>query len=62
MTWDVHRGRLYRVLYAFDPRRVALLLIGGEKTGDDRWCERFVPVADRLYDEHLRTIKREGLL
>jgi len=56
-----HRGRPYRVLYAFDPRRVALLLIGGEKTGDDRWYERFVPIADRLYDEHLRTIKREGL-
>lgn len=57
-----HRGRPYRVLYAFDPWRVALLLIGGEKTGDDRWYERFVPIADRLYDEHLRTIKREGLL
>jgi len=28
---------------------------------DDRWYERFVPIADRLYDEHLRTIKREGL-
>jgi hypothetical protein len=27
----------YRVLYIFDPRRVALLLLGGDKTGDDRW-------------------------
>lgn len=57
-----HGGRPYRVLYAFDPRRVALLLVGGQKTGDDRWYERFVPIADRLYDEHLRTIKREGLI
>jgi len=32
-----HAGRPYRVLYAFDPRRVAILLIGGDKTGDDRW-------------------------
>ena len=55
-----HQGRPYRVLYAFDPRRVALLLVGGDKTGDGRWCERFVPVADRLYDEHLREIAREG--
>jgi len=54
-------AHVHRVLYAFDPRRVALLLIGGGKTGDDRWYERFVPIADRLYDEHLRTIKREGL-
>jgi hypothetical protein len=57
-----HRGRPYRVLYAFDPRRVALLLIGGDKTGDDRWYETFVPVADRLYDEHLVALEREGLL
>jgi hypothetical protein len=34
-----HAGRPYRVLYAFDPRRVAILLLGGEKTGDDRWYE-----------------------
>ena len=42
-----HDGRPYRVLYAFDPRRVAILLIGGDKTGNDRWYEEFVPVADR---------------
>ena len=49
-------------LYAFDPRRVAILLIGGDKTGHDRWYEQFVPVADRLYDRHLDTLKREGLI
>ena len=36
-----HQGRPYRVLYAFDPRRVAILLIGGDKTGDDRWYETY---------------------
>jgi hypothetical protein len=56
-----HAGRPYRVLYAFDPRRVAILLIGGDKTGDDRWYEKFVPVADDLYDRHLVELKREGL-
>ena len=56
-----HQGRPYRVLYAFDPRRVALLLFGGDKTGDDRWYERFVPVADRLYDDHLEMLRQEGL-
>jgi hypothetical protein len=34
-----HEGRPYRVLYAFDPRRAAILLIGGDKTGNDRWYE-----------------------
>jgi len=55
-----HKGRPYRVLYAFDPRRVAILLIGGDKTGNDRWYEQFVPLADRLYDEHLILLKQEG--
>ena len=53
-------GEPFRILYAFDPRRVAVLLIGGNKTGNDRWYETFVPVADRLYDEHLSTLAREG--
>ncbi|MDQ6959840.1 MAG: type II toxin-antitoxin system RelE/ParE family toxin [Mariprofundaceae bacterium] len=52
-----HKGRPYRILYAFDPRRIAILLIGGDKTGKDDWYERFVPVADSLYDAHLQEIK-----
>jgi hypothetical protein len=55
-----HAGMPYRVLYAFDPRRCAVLLIGGNKTGDDRWYEQFVPIADRIYDEHLSTLEKEG--
>ena len=51
-----HEGRPYRVLYAFDPRRVAILLIGGDKTGNDRWYETFVPLADKVFDAHLREI------
>jgi hypothetical protein len=51
-----HHGRPYRILYAFDPRRSALLLIGGDKTGNDRWYDEFVPIADRLYDEHLESL------
>ena len=56
-----HKGDPYRILYAFDPRRAAILLIGGNKAGDDRWYERFVPIADQLYEEHLATLKKEGL-
>ncbi len=55
-----HGGYPYRVLYAFDPLRSALLLIGGNKTGDNRWYEVFVPLADRLYDDHLLALKKEG--
>src|SRR5580693_4456893 len=53
-------GRPLRTLYAFDPLRVAILLIGGDKTGDARWYEKFVPAADRLYDSHLDELRKEG--
>lgn len=53
-------GRPYRTLYAFDPRRTAILLIGGDKTGDDRWYDRNIPLADRIYDDHIQLLKHEG--
>jgi hypothetical protein len=56
-----HRGRPLRTLFAFDPRRSAILLIGGDKTGDGRFYERMVPLADRLYDAHLQELRRKGL-
>jgi len=37
-----HKGRPYRVLYAFDPRRVAMLLIGGDKTGEEHGTVTFL--------------------
>lgn len=56
-----HGGHPYRILYAFDPRRVGILLLGGDKTGDDRWYDRAIPRADRLYDEHLAELRKGGL-
>ena len=56
-------GGHIRILFAFDPRRLAILLIGGDKRHRWReWYEVMIPVADRLYDEHLETLRREGLL
>jgi hypothetical protein len=57
-----HQGRPLRTLFAFDPRRCAILLIGGDKTGDDRFYERMIPIADKLYDEHLAQLRKEGLI
>ncbi len=50
-------GRPLRVLFAFDPRRTAILLIGGDKTGNARFYREFIPIADRLYAEHLKEIQ-----
>jgi len=55
-------GQPIRVFYAFDPRRSAILLIGGLKTGNSRFYERFVPIADSIYDEYLAELKEEGLI
>lgn len=48
------QGRPYRVLYAFDPRRAIILLLGGDKTGDDRWSQKRVPLAEQLYEKRIR--------
>lgn len=48
-----------RVLYAFDPKRSAILLIGGDKHGNKKWYDEFVPIADKLFDQHLEELRRE---
>jgi hypothetical protein len=57
-----HAGQPYRVLYAFDPRRTAILLIGGNKIGNNRWYDKYIPIADNLYTQHITTLKKEGLI
>ena len=49
------QGRPIRVFYAFDPQRQAVLLLGGDKTGNDRFYETYVPKAERLWREYLET-------
>ena len=49
----------YRILYAFDPERTAILLIGGDKTGDALWYERMVPLAEQIYRQYLNEIQEE---
>jgi len=52
-------GDRLRIFYAFDPRRVAILLIGGNKTGQwEEFYDEYIPIADNLYDTHLNEIKR----
>ena len=52
-----------RVLFAFDPRREAILLLGGDKAGNwDAWYREAVPEGDRLYAEYLEELRGEGLI
>lgn len=54
-----HEGCPYRILYAFDPSRSAFLILGGDKTGDDRWYGTVVPRADAIYARHLKALLKE---
>jgi hypothetical protein len=59
----VHRDGHLRILFVFDPRRTAILLLGGDKTR--QWAEWYrwaIPEAERLYDMYLEELRREGLL
>jgi hypothetical protein len=50
-------GRPLRILYAFDPKRQAVLILGGDKTGDERFYEREVPKAERLFIKYLTSVE-----
>jgi hypothetical protein len=51
-----HQGRPYRILFAFDPRRNAYLILGGDKTGDRDWYVDAICRADAIYALHLKEI------
>jgi len=54
-----NRQRLFRILFAFNPDRKAILLIGGDKRGDKRFYQKMIPIADALFDEHMEKWRRE---
>ncbi|MFT5196504.1 MAG: hypothetical protein ACI85U_003540 [Candidatus Promineifilaceae bacterium] len=56
------KGDPLRIFYAFDPRRTAILLIGGSKVGNDRFYNEYIPIADNLYAVHIKELIEQGLL
>jgi hypothetical protein len=57
------KGGALRVLFAFDPRRHAILLLGGDKSGQwNAWYRTAIPAADDLYDNYLEELREEGLI
>ncbi|MFN6058926.1 MAG: type II toxin-antitoxin system RelE/ParE family toxin [Burkholderiales bacterium] len=53
-------GQVWRVAFAFDPQRQAIVLVGGDKSGADqrKFYKRLLTVADARYDDHLRTLSQ----
>jgi len=56
-------GGEWRVAFAFDPKRKAILLIGGDKSGgsEKRFYRELIRKADDRFDAHLVRIKRKGM-
>ena len=55
-------GQVWRVAFAFDLQRQAILLVGGDKGGADqrRFYKRLISVADARYDEHLGALPQRS--
>jgi hypothetical protein len=46
-----------RMLFAFDPNRNAIILVAGDKAGNwNKWYDKNIPIADKIYEEHLKNI------
>jgi len=57
-----HDGRPFGTFFVFDPRRTAILLIAGDKSGDNRFYEKMIPIADDLCETYLAELRKEGLI
>ncbi len=55
-----NKKRIFRILFAFDPKRSTILLLGGDKRGDKRFYQRLIPLADTLFDQHLETLRKNN--
>jgi hypothetical protein len=52
-----HGGEPWRILFAFDTIRQAVVLVGGNKTGDARWYKKNISIAERRFSQHLETLE-----
>ena len=53
------KGAPIRILFAFDPKKQGVIMLGGDKTGDKRWYKTNIPIAEKLYAEHLDKQRKE---
>ena len=56
------KGEVWRVAFAFDPKRRAVLLVGCDKAGVDkkRFYRKLIAVADERFDRHLASLSAKG--
>ncbi|MES0490039.1 MAG: type II toxin-antitoxin system RelE/ParE family toxin [Leptospirales bacterium] len=52
-----NRKHVYRIFFAFDPKQTGVLLIAGDKRGKNKFYEKMIPIADKLYEKHLNSLR-----
>ena len=60
LRFTAHGGReVWRAVFAFDPERVAIVLVAGDKQGKNQklFYKRLIKIADQRFDSHLRQAK-----
>jgi hypothetical protein len=55
-----HRGEPWRILFIFDPKRQAILLVGGNKQGNKRWYKENIPIAEDRYLRYMKELENEN--
>jgi hypothetical protein len=53
-----YKGKPWRILFAFDPNRNAVMLVGGTKVGKENWYDVQIPIADQRFAQYLSSLKR----
>jgi hypothetical protein len=48
-----HKTEPIRILFAFDPKQQAVIILGGSKQADKRWYDVNIPLAEKLFASHL---------
>jgi hypothetical protein len=61
LRFDADDG-VWRVAFAFDPKRRAVLLVAGDKSGgsEDRFYRQLLRTADKRFDQHIKDVKKKG--
>ncbi len=54
-----HKSEPIRILFAFDPKQQAVVILAGSKEADKRWYDTHIPIAEKLFDEHLEKQRKE---
>ncbi len=60
LRFDAADG-VWRVAFAFDPKRQAILLVGGDKSGgsEKRFYRQLIQKADARFDEHVTRVEKD---